>query len=104
MGLSGPLTKEIPVTWGVIWVPFGPIDFYFVLNYVFLSLSGPEFYPLSLGSWKVSLLLYADDMVLVSLTYIGLRRMFHKLVTFCKVEAFIINFTKTKVEFFRKRP
>lgn len=43
-------------------------------------------------------------MVLISLTKVGLKRLLHQLEAFCKNEALTINFDKTKVMVFRKRP
>lgn len=67
-------------------------------------MSGPEFFPPSLGLKKMSTVLYADDMVLLSLTQIGLKRLLFKLSDFCKEKSLSINYAKTKMMVFEERP
>lgn len=60
-----------------------PLLFNLYINDITESLSGPQFTPPTLGQEKVSILLHVDDMVLISLAEIGLRRLLHQLGPYC---------------------
>ena len=51
----------------------------------------------SLNGSPISVLLYADDAVLLSLTKAGLRRTLSKFQTFCSANDLVINADKTKI-------
>ena len=105
VGSSGSLTNEIPVQKGVKQgCVLAPLLFNLYINDLATKLEGSEFTPPSVGQTKVSILLYADDMVLTSLTRVGLKRLLDKLGLCCKEDGLNINYEKTKVMVFRKRP
>ena len=105
LGPSGSLTSEIPVKKGVKQgCTLAPLLFNLFINDVVQKLEGPEYTPPSIGLTKVSILLYADDMILISRTRIGLKRLLNNLGIYCKGEGLIINYSKTKVMVFRRKP
>lgn len=50
----------------------------------------------SLADWKISALLHADDVSVMSFIQIGLRRMLVRLADYCETEERRINDSKTK--------
>lgn len=103
VGISGSLTKEISTEKGVkqgcILVPL-----LFNLHISDITkLTGLELVALTIGHQKVSVLLYVNDTLLISLTRIGLKRFLHILDEYCKEKKLIINYTKPKRLFFLKR-
>lgn len=59
--------------------------------------------PVSLNATKISMLLYADDMVLLSNSDTGLQRALHILEVYCKKWQLVVNTKKTKVMIFNTR-
>ena len=58
---------------------------------------------ITLASRKVQLLLFADDLVLLADSSIGLQDSLYRLTEFCKTWKLNINTTKTKVVIFNRR-
>lgn len=63
----------------------------------------PFFSPPSIDGRKVSILLYTDNLVLISLNKIGLHRMLVKFGSLCKEELLQINYAKSKILIFGKK-
>ena len=104
VGISGSLTNKIPTCKGVKQgCVLAPLLFNLYINNIVERLFGPRFVSPTLGDQKRSILLYADDMALISLTKIGMQRLLQQLGAYCKDEALNINYDKTKVMVFRKR-
>lgn len=74
------------------------------MNTIVPCLSGLEFIVATLDKQKISVLPYTDDMVLISLTRTGLKRLLYHLGEYCKEEKLTVNYTKTKAVLFQKRP
>uniref|UniRef100_A0A670I2D7 ribonuclease H n=1 Tax=Podarcis muralis TaxID=64176 RepID=A0A670I2D7_PODMU len=102
--LAGHLTTRIKTTTGVkqgcILAPF---LFNFYINDMVKELEGLQFAPVTILDQKLSVLMYADDLVLVSRTQVGLRRLLAKLSSYCMRNALSINYDKTQVIVFGKR-
>ena len=64
----------------------------------------PDLHPPTLACRPIPILLYADDVVLLSRTPIGIRRILKKLALYCEKEHLEINYQKTKVMAFGKQP
>lgn len=92
--LSEEITTEKGVRQGCLLAPF---LFNFYINNIVPELQGPDFFPPTIGVTKLSILLYADDIVLFSITPVGLCRLLAKLSSFCDCEKLILNHNKTKV-------
>ena len=60
--------------------------------------------PPSIGNYKIACLIYADDIVLLSMNKKGLKRSLNKLQEFSHLEQLKINYTKSKVMIFGKHP
>ena len=60
-------------------------------------------YPPSLGETDVPILLFADDIVLLSTSVGGLQRMLNCLSSYCEEWGLNVNLTKSKIIIFRKR-
>lgn len=58
----------------------------------------------SVGDIHVKILLYADDIVLLSEDRTSLQAMIDKLAEYCKVWSLTVNLTKSKVMIFRRGP
>ena len=58
--------------------------------------------PMLLGT-LVPLLLYADDLILMSTTAAGLQKQLDVLALFCEIRQLTVNLTKTKVVIFEPR-
>ncbi|XP_061469509.1 zinc finger protein with KRAB and SCAN domains 7-like [Rhineura floridana] len=98
--LTDPIAVRRGVRQGCL---LAPILFNIYLNDIVRELEGLKIFPPSAGSRKISTLLYADDMILLSLTPIGLRRLLTKLDSYCKNEGLQINYRKTKIMVFGNR-
>lgn len=101
----GRVTKEIPVRRGdrldCVLVP-GLFNYY--VNSLILHLSRPTFHPPKLAQRHISLLLYANEAIILLLTFIGLKRALRSFMHHCTEEELIINYAKTKILTFSKRP
>jgi hypothetical protein len=62
-----------------------------------------EYDPILMDNTKVSCLLYADDLVIISQSQSGLQNSLNYLDTYCKKWQLKINFNKSKVIIFHKR-
>ncbi|XP_061481609.1 uncharacterized protein LOC133383943 isoform X1 [Rhineura floridana] len=60
-------------------------------------MASPAFFPPSVKERKILVLLYADDLVLLSLNRIGLKRMLHSLLEFSDAHLLQINYSKSKI-------
>ena len=58
--------------------------------------------PVELNSTKVSCLMYADDIVLLSNSAVGLQNLLNKLEQFCDRWNLVVNVQKTKIMIFNK--
>ena len=102
---EGQLSDKVPTYNGVKQgCILAPLLFNFYINSMVTALSHPEFHPPKLANRHISLLLYADDAVLISQTPIGLKRALYALAQYCKEEMLQINYSKTKVLVFAQRP
>ena len=73
------------------------------INSLVKNLSGTNFHPPNLADRPPSTLLYADDVVLLSLTCVGLQRLLRALGNYCKTEELVINYDKSKVLVFTRK-
>ena len=74
------------------------------LNDLPLQLNCPEVDPFLLSDGtKLSCLLYADDLVLLSHSQQGLQNSLDKLSTFCEQWKMQVNLKKTKIMVFQKK-
>ena len=97
-GLSPSFETKIGVKQGCI---LSPTLFSLYLNDLndFFDISCD---PIVIDTTKISSLLYADDIVLLSNTAEGLQNALNKLGNFCETWNLKINISKTKVMFFNK--
>ena len=96
--LQAQLTDPIPLRKGVKQgCLLAPFLFNFYINDIVQALDPNDSAPPSLKGRKITVLLYADDMVILSLTRIGLRNMLSRLATYCNEEHLVINYNKTKI-------
>ena len=80
-----------------------PALFNLFLNDLPLQLNYPEVDPFLLpDATKLSCLLYADDLVLLSHSQQGLQNSLDKLSTFCEQWKMQVNLKKTKIMVFQK--
>lgn len=79
-----------------------PILFALYINEIIKHLEEVETHSPCLGSREVKCLLYADDLVLLSLSKVGLQRAFDALATFCEVWGLKVNTKKTNILTFSK--
>lgn len=79
------------------------IGFSFIqLKWLLLHLSNSPFHPLKLAQRHISLLLYANEAVILLLAPIGLKRALWSFMHYCTKEELIINYTKAKIVTFSK--
>ena len=57
----------------------------------------------SLAEVAIPILLYADDLVIISKTHVGLQKLMDRLETFSQERGLTVNITKTKVVVFGSR-
>ena len=57
---------------------------------------------IQIGNCYINHLLYADDLVLVSDSVIGLQRLLNKLSLFCDNSGLLVNISKTKTLVFKR--
>lgn len=99
--LTNPVTTQKGVKQGCI---LAPLLFNFYINTLVDHLSSTDVHPPRIAGRHVSILLYADDAAILSRTPIGLRRALWKLTTYCEENQLTINYKKTKVMAFARRP
>ena len=58
--------------------------------------------PILLNDKEINCLMYADDVILLSLTEVGLQSKLHKLQSFCNDWCLEVNVSKTKILIFNK--
>nr|XP_016853653.1 PREDICTED: uncharacterized protein LOC107983669 [Anolis carolinensis] len=68
------------------------------------QLHNMDFHPPKLAGRHISILLYADDAALISRTPIGLKRALKSLAQYCREDQLQLNYHKTKIMVFAKRP
>ena len=104
LGTNGLLSESIPTERGVCQgCLLAPFLFSFYINNIVQELSSLEFFPPTIRNAKLSVLLYADDIAMVSTTLVGMRRLLANFSKFCAREHLTINYTKTKVVVFGKK-
>ena len=59
--------------------------------------------PISIGNTKISCLLYADDLILMSTSHESLQKCINKLEQYCTTWKLDINLSKTKIMIFNKQ-
>ena len=97
-GISPPIPSETGVKQGCVMSPLLFKIFLRDLPDIFSS----DCDPVELYDSKVSCLLYADDLILLSETSAGLQLCLHKLLYFCNKWDLCVNIAKTKVIIFNK--
>ena len=95
---STPLTSGIGVKQGCT---LSPLLFNIFINDLH-QIFDPACKPLNVNNWKVSSLSFADDLVLLSETGLGLQNSISKLESYCNEWGLKVNITKTKVVVFNK--
>ena len=73
------------------------------INDILEYLNSPSLHPPKLHQRHISVLVYADDAVLLARTPIGLKRALKKFADFCKMKKLEINYQKTKIMTFDRR-
>ena len=81
-----------------------PSLFNYYINDMIPHLSDINFHPPKLAGNQVSVLLYADDAAILSRTPIGLKRAMKTLAAYCTESKLELNYQKTKIMVFAKRP
>lgn len=95
---QGHVTKEIPVRRGVReGCALASVLFNYYTDSLFLHLSNFTFHLPKLAHRYINLLLYGDDSVILSLTFIGLKITLGSPTHCCIEEESIINYFKTKI-------
>uniref|UniRef100_A0A803T0U9 ribonuclease H n=1 Tax=Anolis carolinensis TaxID=28377 RepID=A0A803T0U9_ANOCA len=102
---QGHLTRAVETEKGVKQgCTLAPLLFNFYINSMVEHLYNLDYHPPKLAERHLSILLYADDAVLLSRTQVGLKRALRALAKYCSVEQLHLNFQKTKIMEFAKRP
>ena len=104
IGLQEALSQQICISH---WVKQGcilaPFLFNFFINSLIPQMVSPSFFSPAIGCRKISMLLYVDDLVLLSLNKIGLKRMLSQFGQLPKEERLPINYAKTKIMVYGRR-
>ena len=95
--LSNPNQMEREVHQSCILVP---TLFNLYLNDLSKGCLAPEYHSPKLDKINVSLLLHGDDVVLMSVSEIGLKRIICVFLSYCKNSSLTVSFDKTKILFF----
>lgn len=100
---QGNTTRPIPTSNGVRQgCTLAPTLFNFYINSMISTLSEISAHAPTLSNKPLSILVYADDVVLMSITKVGLNRLLRALATYCTNDALKINYNKTKVMVFSR--
>lgn len=101
---NGHLIGPVPVCKGVKQgCILAPVLFNFYINDMVNCLSSPDFHAPKLADKSISVLLYADDAILLSRTRIGLNRLIGEFSAYCRREQLVINYQKTKIMVFARK-
>uniref|UniRef100_A0A670JBD8 ribonuclease H n=1 Tax=Podarcis muralis TaxID=64176 RepID=A0A670JBD8_PODMU len=97
-GPLGALSDSFPLNKGVKQgCLLAPFLFNFYINDIVTTMKALNQSAPSLQQLKIPILLYADDMVILSLTKLGLNNTLRGLMTYCDTNSLKINFAKTKI-------
>ena len=101
--LIGKLTPKISTNKGVKQgCILAPCLFNLFLNDLAPTLSETAGHSPRLGTTKVPLLFYADDVVLLSRTRVGLKRLLKCFAEFCTFNSLELNYEKSKILVFSR--
>uniref|UniRef100_A0A670HL80 ribonuclease H n=1 Tax=Podarcis muralis TaxID=64176 RepID=A0A670HL80_PODMU len=102
--VNGQLIGPVPATKGVKQgCILAPALFNLYINDMVKYLTSPEFHAPKLAEKPTSVLLYADDAVLLSRTKVGLKRLLREFSAYCRRDQLVVNHQKTKVMVFARR-
>uniref|UniRef100_A0A670KKD3 Reverse transcriptase domain-containing protein n=1 Tax=Podarcis muralis TaxID=64176 RepID=A0A670KKD3_PODMU len=97
-GPLGALSDSFPLNKGVKQgCLLAPFLFNFYINDIVTTMKALNQSAPSLQQLKIPILLYPDDMVILSLTKLGLNNTLRGLMTYCDTNSLKINFAKTKI-------
>uniref|UniRef100_A0A803TZ01 Reverse transcriptase domain-containing protein n=1 Tax=Anolis carolinensis TaxID=28377 RepID=A0A803TZ01_ANOCA len=98
LGPSGALSNEIKTSTGVrqgcILALF---LFNFYINDIMKTLSSDNLHGPKVLTRTINILLYADDMVIMAMSPVGLRRSLAKFNLYCELNSLILNKDKSKI-------
>ena len=95
-------SKFIPSTSGVLQgCQMSPLLFSLYINDMCEYLEGDDVHPPTIGDTPISSLLFADDVVLISTTKVGLQRLINKSHKYASKWGMKISFEKSKIMVFR---
>lgn len=95
--LSEPFISERGVKQGDVW---SPLLLNFFIDDITKKLENNIYYPVVLGGIRVSILLYADDIVLISQSKEGLQNCLIAMQEYCSIWHLHVNTDKSKVVVF----
>ena len=96
-GRKGHLTKQIKTYKGVKQgCLLAPLLFIFYINNLESHLESTDCHPPKLAGQDIPAFLYANDVVMLSRTLVGLNSALAELAKYCEKEALVINESKTK--------
>ena len=93
-GISVPFPSESGVKQGDV---LSPLLFNFFIDDLTQELTGSAFDPVVIGNTSTNILLYADDIVLLSQSKEGLQNCLNTLYDYCSVWKLQVNIDKSKV-------
>ncbi|XP_062831915.1 ras-GEF domain-containing family member 1A isoform X1 [Anolis carolinensis] len=103
-GTQGAMTNSVETYKGVRQgCILAPLLFSLYVNDLPEQLKDPEVHMPKLCKTHFNILLYADDMILLSYSQVGLRRLLRRFNTYCHNNALTINKSKSKIMVFGKR-
>ena len=98
------LTSEIPINRGVLQgETLSPVLFILFIDDIVKNLQNSRYMPFKMGSLKIHILIYADDMVLLAHTPFELQNKINLLSAFFLEHNLKVNTSKTKVMIFARR-